>query len=154
MALYEIDSSFLFEKSVDSTTNYILIKHTGTDKTNFPCVWKIGKNKGKSYINFRETFLPPVTGKKYFSHTFSLGKKDGGGVKLFTGVNFFENTPLKTYGDSRSININDCVLIEFSQDFKYILMHFVKNKGFECKKTFETWINGNIKTPDIKEFLK
>lgn len=104
---------------------------------------------GKDYVYFTEPRDPRIA--QYFAHTFE--GKDG---KVITSVEELDHLE-RTFGDAKKMNLNDLILIQFSEDRNKLKMWFVKDKGISKavkQKTFLSWCNGEELVPDERLFAK
>ena len=127
------------------TKKYLFQAVKGFDLENFPYTGKVGKNKGVKSISFQERIKNTKGNSRKYTHCFVLGKD------LFTSFNLTEQTPNKAYGDNKSQGLNDCVLIEFSKDFKNLTLYFYKDSASVSSQLFEKWLKGQLCTELEKE---
>lgn len=132
----DIHSFYEFTRTdTDPISRYALTAHYGEDFENFPPVYKNGIKKGKQYIGLRKT-MSYVSSRLY---QYMLELNDS---RTFTGFNDtdFEN---KSFGDSRSINVDDVVLIETDKKY-FIRLYFVERKGRKAKDIFNEWVKSEV----------
>ena len=134
------DAIYIFKQCSLARTRYKLLAHRGTDIPDFPAVWvkdgKAGK-AGEKYIGFRET-VQRKSGHRQFSHTVELDKG-----RTVTGINFAPEYPRMAYGDYKT----DGLLIEFSDSWERLTIHFFQGKKEAAQNLFQLWTAGEI--PEI-----
>ena len=141
-------SIYKFVKDNNSQSKYILDSVQGFTFDNFPYTGKVGKNKGIKSISFQERQKNTFGNSKKFTHCFMLGKD------LFTSFNLNEQTPSKAYGDNKSLKLNDCVLIEFSNNSQNLTLYFYRDCANISCQLFEKWITGQLSTELEKDIKK
>lgn len=124
-----------FERKDNCVSVYTLKSQEGTDIKNF----LPEDSNGNKYIEFMRN----EQGARFYEYGFYLGIQ-GGRHKRLTGVNFTKTEKCRTFGDSRNIGRNDCLLFEFSEDFKNLTVWFLEDKANKSRWIFEAWCNGDF----------
>ena len=133
-ARYKCISKYIFEQLETASSTYILKELHGFELPNFLSTDKTGKQ------NVR--FAPPdknKPGQKRFDKIMC-------GKGRITGITFSSSVPEKTYGDTRNPTMkgNDCLLLEFSDNNKYLTILVVKDMAKKSFDVWQEWLNGEV----------
>ncbi|MDR2632756.1 MAG: hypothetical protein LBC51_03920 [Treponema sp.] len=128
------DAVFVFTQSPAAHTRLIETLHTGADIADFPAIYKVGANKGKRYIGYRET-VQKKPGHRQFTHCIELDRG-----RMVTGLNFTPEMPRRSFGDYGG----HAVLVELSKTRDKIIMYFFLNEKEAAQTIFEKWNCGEL----------
>ncbi len=131
-------SKFVFKRTPEDKTRYVLVEHIGDSIDGFPCIYDAEKNEDTQYIIYRFTY---IENQQKFIHFIELS--DG---RIFTELFFSIMEPNKTFGDDQSIGLNDSILIEFSDNGKVMTFLFYKDMANVSTELYEKWIAGQLET--------
>lgn len=130
-------SKYIFEQSDTAKSAYLLKEIHGFVFPDFPATYKLGARKGLQYITFADPYNEKL--KKKFDKCLYLDKK-----RYLTGLNFTQLDPVKSHGDNKNIGFNDCLLVEFSADFKLLTLYFIKDMANQKQTVFDKWLAGEV----------
>ena len=128
-------SKYIFEQSTSTKSAYLLKEIHGFVFPDFPATYKRGTRKGLQYI----TFADP---KQELRDRYDKSLYYGG--KTLENLNFTELAPERSFGDNGNMGFNDCLLVEFSADFKLLTLYFLKDMANQKLQKFDKWLNGEL----------
>jgi hypothetical protein len=128
------DAVFVFTLSPEAHTRFIETLHAGADIAGVPACYKVGVNKGKRYIGFRET-VQKKPGHRKFEYCVELDRG-----RMVTGLNFTPETPRRSFGDYGG----HAVLVELSETGDTITMYFFLGRKEAAQTIFEKWNCGEL----------
>ena len=128
-------SKYIFEQSTSTKSAYLLKEIHGFVFPDFPATYKRGTRKGLQYITFADP--KPELRDRYDKSLYY-------GDKTLENLNFTELAPERSFGDNRNMEFNDCLLVEFSTDFKHLTLYFIKDMANLSNEKFEDWLNGEL----------
>lgn len=129
------DGIYYFIRVPECRTRYKQIQHKGITISEFPAVYKRGKNKGEKYIVFRKTSYYYSFGTQRFTHAIELA-----GNKIVTRLRFIPEYPQRTYGAFKGYSL----LINFSENFDRLTILFFKGLQEAAPNLFQRWQVGKI----------
>ena len=131
---YNVISKYVFEQS--DTSKYFLKEIQGVELANFLGTAK--KDNGKQNVRFGEPDEKKPSDKGFDKIMFGLGRISGIIVSILE--------PTKAHGDTANPTMkgNDCLLLEFSDNNKYLTILVVKDMAKQRKTVFEDWLNGEL----------
>lgn len=129
-------SKYIFEQSNTAKSSYLLKEIHGFVFPDFPATYKRGEKKGLQYITFAEPCNANL--RKKFSKSLYFGKS------YLTGLNFTELAPERSFGDNKSLGLNDCLLVELSTDSRILTLYFIKDMANQKQDVFAKWLDGEV----------
>ena len=129
-------SKYIFEQSTSTKSAYLLKEIHGFVFPDFPATYKRGEKKGLQYITFAEPCNANL--RKKFSKSLYFGKS------YLTGLNFTELAPERSFGDNKSLELNDCLLVELSTDSRILTLYFIKDMANQKQDVFAKWLDGEV----------
>ena len=130
---YNVISKYVFEQS-DKMSKYFFKKVQGIELANFLGTTK--KDNGKQNVRI----VPPREEKDKGFDKVLIGKS------RISGLIFSSLEPNKAHGDTVNPTMkgNDCLLLEFSDNNKYLTILVVKDMAKLREDVFDDWLNGEL----------
>lgn len=135
-------SKYTFTQSPSSASVYILDSIEGEliptlkllQYKDLPKNQKLGI-ANKQYIKLTIPRSPSI--RRYFAYVLEI---DGSTLSSIEGI----DEHFRTFGDTKSIGLNDLILIQFSADLKHMELFFVKNEGSSRTKKSMAFTRWNL----------